>query len=179
MRYVLILENYKNNLLKMLNDALIYFHESETVKNMFLKIKSNQREDFKSFIMDNLLDKPEKLIKSYNEGFIDYYIWRIIENQYYSTTSPWYRKFLIKDNIMIDIAEDEPEVNIDEESVLEQVKNILKRTHWYDRVLFEMYYLEKMTYKQIESKTGINYISIRRTVMKTLENVKKQIKMNV
>jgi DNA-directed RNA polymerase specialized sigma24 family protein len=144
---------------------------------MFLKIKSHHREDFKSFIMDNLLDKPEKLVKAYNEGFIDYYIWRIISNQYYSTSSPWYRKFTIKDNIMVDIPEDEPEVSIDEESVLKQIKNILNRTHWYNRVLFEMYYFEKLTYQKIQEKTGINYISVRRTVMKTLEDIKKQIKV--
>ena len=178
MKYVQTLERYKNNLIKrMLNEALIYFYESETVRNMFLKIKSHHREDFKSFIMDNLLDKPEKLVKAYNEGFIDYYIWRIISNQYYSTSSPWYRKFTIKDNIMVDIPEDEPEVSIDEESVLNQIKNILNRTHWYNRVLFEMYYFEKLTYQKIQEKTGINYISVRRTVMKTLEDIKKQIKV--
>jgi DNA-directed RNA polymerase specialized sigma24 family protein len=160
----------------MLNNALIYFYESETIKNMFLKIKSHHREDFKSFIMDNLLDKPDKLIKAYEEGWFDFYIWRIIANQYYSTTSPWYRKYLIKENVMIDVAEGEPEVSIDEESVLNQIKSILNRQHWYNRTLFEMYYFEKLTYKKIEEKTGINYISVRRTVMKTLENVKTQIK---
>ena len=160
----------------MLNNALIYFYESETIKNMFLKIKSHHREDFKSFIIDNLLDKPDKLIKAYEEGWVDFYIWRIIANQYYSTTSPWYRKYLIKENVMIDVAEGEPEVSIDEESVLNQIKSILNRQHWYNRTLFEMYYFEKLTYKKIEEKTGINYISVRRTVMKTLENVKTQIK---
>ena len=158
-----------------LNDSLIYFHESETIRNMFMKIKPNHRDDFKSFIMDNLIDKPDKLIKAYEEGWLDFYIWRIVANQYYSTTSPWYRKHLIKENVMIDIPEDEPEVSIDTENVVNQVKTILNTLHWYDRTLFEMYYFDKLTYQKIQEKTGINYISVRRTVMKTLENIKKQI----
>ena len=161
-----------------LNEALIYFSESETIFNMFMKIKSHHRDDFKSFILDNILDKPEKLVKSYQEGYIDYYIWRIISNQYYSTTSPWYRKHLIKDNVMVDIPEDEVEVSIDEEDIVNQVKNILTRIHWYDRTLFQLYYFDKMTYQKIQEKTGINYISVRRSVMKTLENVKKQLNKN-
>lgn len=158
-----------------LNDALIYFSESETIRNMFMKIKPNHRDDFKSFIMDNLIDKPDKLTLAYAEGYIDYYIWRIISNQYYSTTSPWYRKHLIKENVMVDIPEDEVEVSIDEEDIVNQVKNILTRIHWYDRTLFEMYYFDKLTYQKIQEKTGINYISVRRSVMKTLENIKKQL----
>jgi len=158
-----------------INDSLIYFYESETVRNIFLKVKSHHREDFKSFILDNLLDKPDKLIKSYEEGWIDFYIWRIVANQYYSTSSPWYRKYLIKENVMIDKPEDEPEVSIDEEEVLNQVKTILNTLHWYDRTLFEMYYFDKLTYQKIQEKTGINYISVRRTVMKTLEKIKIQI----
>jgi len=160
----------------MLNDALKYFYESETVTNIFLKVKSHHREDFKSFIMDILIDNPDKLVKSYEEGWIDFYIWRIVANQYYSNTSPWYRKYLIKENVMVDITEDEPEISIDEESVLNQVKDILNRVHWYDRTLFQMYYFEKMTYQKIQENTGINYISVRRTVMKTLEKIKTQIK---
>jgi RNA polymerase sigma factor (sigma-70 family) len=140
-----------------------------------MKIKPNHRDDFKSFIMDNLIDKPDKLIKAYEEGWLDFYIWRIVANQYYSTTSPWYRKHLIKENVMIDIPEDEPEVSIDTENVVNQVKTILNTLHWYDRTLFEMYYFDKLTYQKIQEKTGINYISVRRTVMKTLENIKKQI----
>jgi len=159
-----------------LNDSLIYFHESETIRNMFMKIKPNHRDDFKSFIMDNLIDKPDKLIKAYEEGWLDFYIWRIVANQYYSTTSPWYRKHLIKENVMIDIPEDEPEVSIDTENVVNQVKTILNTLHWYDRTLFEMYYFDKLTYQKIQEKTGINYISVRRTVMKTLEKIKTQIK---
>ena len=161
----------------MLNDALIYFYESETIRNMFLKIKSHHREDFNSFIMDILIDNPDKLIKAYEEGWIDFYIWRIIANQYYSTTSPWYRKYLIKENIMIDVPEEDIETSVDEESVLNQVKEALKRTHWYNRTLFEMYYFEKLTYQKIQEKTGINYISVRRTVIKTLEDIKKQINL--
>lgn len=159
------------------NEALKYFAESETIKNMFLKVKSSDRDEFKSFILDILIDNLEKFCLSYREGWIDYYIWRIISNQYYSNTSPWYRKHVIKDYSSIEIPDifDEDEDEVDTELVVEKVKDIIKRQHWYNRTLFEMYYFEKMTYKQIEKETGINYIAIRRAVMKTLGDVKKQL----
>ena len=113
----------------MINQALLYFNNSDTVKNMFLKIKSKDRSEFKSFILDILLDNCDKLILAYREGWIDYYIWRIISNQYYSNTSPWYRKHVIKDYYETDIPDiiDEEEDEIDTEKVIEKIKEILKR----------------------------------------------------
>ena len=163
----------------MINQALIYFHDSDTIKNMFLKIKSKDRDEFKSFILDILIDNCDKLILAYQEGWIDYYIWRIISNQYYSNTSPWYRKHIIKDYYETDIPDiiDEEVNDVDLEKIIIEVKTIIRKMHWYDRTLFEMYYFDKMTYKKIESETGINYIAVRRSVMKTLQNVKKQLKV--
>ena len=162
----------------MINQALLYFNNSDTVKNMFLKVKSKDRDEFKSFILDILIDNCDKLTLAYKEGWIDYYIWRIISNQYYSNTSPWYRKHVVKDYFQTDIPDmiDEEENEIDTEKVIEKIKEILKRKHWYDATLFNLYYFENMTYKQIEEATKINYIAVRRSVMKTLDDVKKQIK---
>jgi DNA-directed RNA polymerase specialized sigma24 family protein len=143
---------------------------------MFLKIKSKDRSEFKSFILDILLDNDEKLIKAYEGGWIDFFIWRIIANQYFSTTSPWYRKHLIKDYTMIDIPEIiEEDDSIQEDVIIQKVKDILRRTHWFNRKLFEMYYFDKMTYQEIQIKTGIGYTAVRRAVTKTLEDVKKQL----
>ena len=102
--------------MKERNEAIIYVHNSQTIKNMFLKVKPCDRDELRSYLYEILLEKPDRLVKAYSEGWLDFLIWRIIDNQYNSTTSPFKRK--IKGYLEQEITSDIPDVR-DEELVAE------------------------------------------------------------
>lgn len=164
---------------------------------MFSKVHSIHRKDLKSFIMDILLNKPDKFIEQYDLGRFDFIIWGVIRNQYYSKTSPFRRKFLYSGNkptLQLDnnnngtfafdtvdknrkiFFSDEEEDEFDAELEIIKIKSILSNIHWSKATLFKMYYFDKLTYREISEKTGIYYLKIRQSVMTTLEEVK--VKLN-
>jgi len=148
---------------------------------MFSKVHSIHRKDLKSFIMDILLNKPDKFIEQYDLGRFDFIIWGVIRNQYYSKTSPFRKKFLTNDGPDIDrleIIDDEPEDEfIDEEALIVlRIKQLLLRQHWFNVTMFNKYYFDKMTYKEIQKDTGVHHLRVRRVVIETLEHIKKELK---
>lgn len=159
------------------DEAIIYVHNSQTVKNMFLKVKSEDRDDLRSYLYEILLEKSDKLVKAYQEGWLDFLIWRIIDNQYNSNTSPYRRK--IKSYGLSELNFDIPDSPAeDNEPQLTKIEKLITKQHWFDYTLFKMYFYENLTYKQIEQATNINYLTVRRSVMKVLDNIKKEIKID-
>ncbi len=172
-----------------LNDILIYYYTSKTLERVFTKIKSSDRDDLKSYILDIIIDNVEKMTLAYDGGYFDKYIHSIINNQYNSITSPFRRKFLyggdkptlellINDNSVYnqDNLIEEEGNDFDAELEIIKIKSILSNTHWSKATLFKMYYFDKLTYREISEKTGIYYLKIRQSVMTTLEEVK--VKLN-
>lgn len=69
----------------------------ERVIEKLLNIDNNDNFDLKDLSQDlylSLLDKDEKLLEDlYNSGELIYYIKRMIKNNIFSKTSPFYRKY--------------------------------------------------------------------------------------
>lgn len=62
-------------------------------------------------------------------------------------------------------------------TIIEDVKDILRHIHWYDAELFNLYYIQGYNYSQIENKIGIKHQRhiITKSIKKTLDIVKKNI----
>jgi RNA polymerase sigma factor (sigma-70 family) len=164
----------------ILNEALTYYHNSGPIKNMFLKVKADDRDELKSYIMEILIDQEIKLIKAYKEGWLDYFVWRLIENQYFSNTSPFRRKILWRSyktsELDFDIEDHKIEDHLSNERFFIQIEGILNGQHWYLSSLFKMHFYKGLSYKEIAEQTGINYQTIRRDILKTLDIIKNKIK---
>jgi len=141
----------------------------------------------------------EKLNTAKDNKWLKYFIIRIISNNCNSSTSPFYIKFR-KFNLELQDHNEEPEIEADEDDVddliehnLQFIEAIVNKLHWYDRELFCMYFKildynkvngdkadpdckkVRMSFRDIEKKTGINYGSVCNTVNQSLETIRKQL----
>jgi RNA polymerase sigma factor (sigma-70 family) len=64
---------------------------------------------------------------------------------------------------------------IDSKEISEEVEDRLSKMYWYDRKIFELVYVKKISRLQLAEMTGISYHSIKRTVRK-VKNLIKTIK---
>lgn len=64
---------------------------------------------------------------------------------------------------------------IDFQEISEEVEDRLSKMYWYDRKIFELVYVKKISRLQLAEMTGISYHSIKRTVRK-VKNLIKTIK---
>lgn len=64
---------------------------------------------------------------------------------------------------------------IDSQEINEEVEDRLSKMYWYDRKIFELVYVKKISRLQLAEMTGISYHSIKRTVRK-VKNLIKTIK---
>lgn len=139
-------------------------------------------EDLWQDFMLILLEYPqEKLVDIYNSGTLRYFSIGIIRNQVHSSTSPHHKKY----RGSWDIPEGHEEAytpdldkQLDEQTKLNIIKELLKEEHWYDRQLFEMYYLDGYSYGELADKTNIPKSSIWHTVTETKKRLIKKLKNN-
>jgi hypothetical protein len=164
--------------------------ESEEVNELINKIEPKElRGDFKGHLYLTLIDyDKEKILKARREGYLNKLIGRIIISQFKSNTSDFYRIYrnqgfrkgiifinpiLSNENEQIEYEETREEWIIDK---VEEINNILRSREYYHTTLFRMYFFDDMTYQQIEKMTGINFQSVRISVLKTIKFIKQRIK---
>lgn len=181
----------------MKDKIILYVWNNKAINNFLKKrINSNHYDDFKSELIMILYNmKEEKLFKAYEEGYIDLLVYRIIHTQWKSGTSEYARKY--KKNICIPSDNEILDYNVSNEdwsviydidnqeflngykeyfySKIDKVKDELLHINPYDAYVFNLYYFEDMTYKEIGEKTKINYVTIRQMVIRTLEKIIKKI----
>ena len=169
---------------KRIDDAIKYI-----VQNLYY-------DDFKShFILQLFNTDEEKLKKLYNKNELIYFSVTIITNQWRSNTSSFWKiyrnnGFAGKKSPIIyadesnfnDVGDDLDEMmNIDIIDLKETVQTLLKNqyedflTNQYHKRLFEMYYFKNMNYRQIEEKTEIHFVTVRRSVVNTIKWLKKKL----
>ncbi len=181
----------------LINDAIKNIHKKNGYSIIF--------DDFKSFFHLQILEmKDEKLINAYNGGYIDWLCVKMLNNSTFPS-SPLYRTYntgvLYEENrnrnsnleysINLSYKEENRFVDNYEEDNYEEQMELLNKTlnkiypkkdfigssDWYHYFLFNKYWIEDLTYKQIEAETKINYQSVRFSVMETLKQIKKEIKL--
>jgi hypothetical protein len=171
----------------MKEQILEYVYNSRTINSIFNGIIMNKdmRELMKSDIYLILCEMDdEKLEDMYNNGKIDGFIAKLALNQWNSNTSDFYknwrnggfRKSLTKDSGEFNIEPKEDEESVPYSKYIKDIDIILNNIHWYHKTLFELYYKEGLTYKQISDSTEIKIISVRNSIKKTTIEIKKQLK---
>jgi hypothetical protein len=151
-------------------------------------------DDFQShFYLQILTMKPEKLIKAYESGYLDFLCIRIMTNQFNSKSSSFFK--IYKGSQAIEIIDwdtalrynnipDDEYIETKEYKLEDVIKDVLpKHKHigtgdWYDYELYNLYFYKNLTYQKIEKMTGINFRSVSLSVRKTVKKIKEYINDN-
>jgi len=160
------------------------------------KITSDKYPDYEDLLHDILLDLYKKDIELISrliyKNELEYFIAKMMINQYHSSTSPFFIKYrkhksfkanLLKmiyenrrDDIYIynkDFGSDERKNKLkDIEEKLNWIEEKLKKIKWFDAQVFRVYYLEGHSLNTLEAATKIN----RNTLGKSIRIVKKYLK---
>ena len=160
-------------------------------KNINDYIKSSvtpaYRDDFKQNLSLMILEHNNtKLNLAISNNYLTYLIIRIIKNTN-NDTSPFWKeirnsgqpksKKTIELNFNISISPEEYDYEEDRKLEMwsKKVDELLNKYHFYYAELFKLY-RSGMTYRDIESATGIKYQSVRLGVLKTIDMLKKDLK---
>lgn len=183
-------------------NILKHLYESKEVYELMTNIPLSHRDDLKQYLFEELLKIDEsKLTKMYNKGeLINYFKrmlwiqWRINKKRGIGFWKGEVYKVNIEEYQIPEIQNDDDTWNnmlnyfTSEEENKYQNKNleqILEKFYYYNtnsinyffnRKVFELYYLEGMTLKQISKNTYISYETIRKSIKFTLDFVKEEIK---
>ncbi len=183
-----------------MDELLLYVYKSKKINEAISKMCSNQnRDDLKSHLLIELSKKEDnKIIEllSLNRKELDYYCIKILMNQLKSNTSSFHKLYSIvyvsgnnKNRVdfkVLDIESVTEILNIEDEQIednslyykrkVDQIKTILLHIKPVDALLFNFYYFDGMSYADISRMSGVNWQSIRYSVVKTLELVKNKLK---
>jgi hypothetical protein len=115
------------------------------------------------------------------------WIYSTIRNLYHSSSSPFYKNFRYVDYEFVNLDRINEDMNLDSFKNIDLIENILDtRIDWYSAHLFKRYYLhtidedgnvlEPLSYRKLQKLhticgLNIHYISIRKTIMKTKDNI--------
>lgn len=166
----------------MRDKIILYVYSQQTIDNYCKTICFENYEDLKSELIIQLYKMDEeKLYNYYIKNCLIYVCFTIIKRIKYGTiidTGLFYKNDysdLEIQHLNGSIEETFEEDFIDYELLYDKLKNEVKNLHWYNKTLFEMYYFEKLTLKQISEKTGINLKSIHYTIKITRKKLKKKL----
>ena len=149
-----------------------------------------ERNEFRQEMWIILLEMPlSKLIKYYDDKCLKYVYIGIINNQIKSSSSPWHRKFRMNQPMeYFDYfsTEDDSMINIDNAVIRdvrinyieEKLKYLEKKDPYLfrDIQIFRMHFYEKLSYRKIEKKTNVSYLSVWKYVNNVLFLLRKDKK---
>lgn len=132
------------------------------------------------YSLEQLLLKPN-VLEIINSGGAEFYIVRIMLNQWRSTTSPFYRIYR-KNQCQIDLdlyllrndVADEPEP--EHEDRTDKIKSELCNLSWYERKLFELYSEDGYTISSLARETGIPRTSLSLSINRVRKHLKEKLK---
>ena len=167
-----------------------YILISEKINDCIARIPSKYRDDFKQHFYVQMLEmKEDKVLNAYSNGYLDWLCIRVITNQYNSNTSSFYNLYRdynkpttgyiqFEDVNESDIVyvNDNLEKQGEDLNKFKNIEKLLNDRHFYHKQLWYMYYIEEMSYRDIEKQTGINFQSVRSSVLKTNEYIKNNFK---
>jgi hypothetical protein len=138
-------------------------------------------EELKSELLIQLFKMNEsKLTDYYKKNCLIYVCFTIIKRIKYGTISDT-GLFSTKDENLEFMDDFYKNVSISDvpeqisEETYNKLESELRNLHWYSKILFEMYYNDKLTLKQISEKTGINLKSVHYSIKQTRLKLKKKL----
>ncbi len=122
-----------------------------------------------------------KIKETIEQEKMDYFIVRIMLNQYHSETSRFYYKYKKyykhhSKQIIENITEDTQDNTIEQKQLLEDrlkwIEEKLQDLYWFDAQVFRIYYSESFSLSEMAKETKIS----RATLYKAITNVKNYLK---
>jgi DNA-directed RNA polymerase specialized sigma24 family protein len=136
-----------------------------------------------SEIAISFLERREKIEEILNEQHFKYYFIQTIMNQVRSNTSPLYKnhKMMIAKGEEFDFSHLDMIENNDIEEKIEREEKLLNieekllkiKISWFEGQMFNLYYKQGLTYRQIESEWGINFLTAYSAVKRVKEKLMK------
>lgn len=127
-------------------------------------------------VISQLYDKKEIKLKVVDDNNIKYYIIRVIMINWFSKTSPFYRKLRMESslytelNTLADIATDND--FFDDHMLLDIIEKEWVETDFFHKIIFEKY-LTLGSLKKVSKDTTIPLTSIARYVQETKTTIKE------
>jgi hypothetical protein len=135
------------------------------------------------YSLEQLLTKPN-ILEIVNSGGCEFYIIRIMLNQWRSTTSPFY-KIYRKDVCQIDldsylskndVVDEAPDHSEQIDITANEIQSELRNLGWYDQTLFKLYCDEGRTISSISRETKIPRTSISLSINRVKRHIRSKIK---
>ena len=145
------------------------------VNNNFNELKTICQKVSKLNYCDDLLQTcilqflTNKKIESVADNQKLFFFTKIVSNNYYSTTSPYYKdyhKFKFNELKDIDIIDTNYEPPVIDLNWVQNELNELKKTQWYYARLFELYLEENASLTRLSKRTQIPLNSVSRDIKK-------------
>lgn len=144
-------------------------------------ISAKHADDLLQEIMLILLEKPKKLIQAYEEKWLRYLFVNISSKQYFSSSSPFYKKYRqhfseVSDGMSIE-NNDDIEYKQDMEAKWEMLKVAIDKTDftWYETNLMEHYFDKNLSYQKVEEELEVDSVSVWMTIQKCLDKIKHNL----
>ena len=144
-------------------------------------ISIKHSDDLLQEILLILLDKPKKMIQAYDEKWLRYLFVNISSKQYFSSSSPFYKKYRqhfseISDG-MSSGNNDDIEYKMDMEDKWHMLKVAIEKTDftWYETNLMEHYFDKNLSYQKVEDALEVDSVSVWMTIQKCLGKIKHNL----
>lgn len=169
-----------------INDILIEITTKgsiyDEIMNNLLSPRFELKPELISEISLSFLENKDKIEKVYEMGYFKYYFINTIKNQVHSNTSPFHKNIRIKDydfiQDYIDIPNDDDiQEKIQFEERLDKVNQIYRDTSksWFEDRMWEEYFVNGKTYRQIEKEYGLDHCLVFHNVKKVKQKIQKQL----
>ena len=140
--------------------------------------------DLLNDVLVQLYDKKEINLSKLDDNSIKYYIIRCLTINWYSKTSPFYRKVRRESTLYNELFETSNLIDnediINEHHIMEIVETEFTEMNWFHKIIFEKY-LTLGSLKKVSVDTRIPLTSIARYVKETKTTIKQNTfrKMNL
>lgn len=136
------------------------------------------RDDLKAEVILILLEIDEsKLIEIYSKRALNFFTARIIMNQFFSTTSPFYKKYrqeMSEINDRFAYEEMDMEDRATREEMEDRAMKEIDNLYWYNSGIVKLY-MKHGNYRAIQEDTGIPYSSAYKTIQKSFQEIKQKV----
>jgi len=157
----------------------------EIIENI-IHPNSHLKPELISEISLGYLENKEKIEGVWEKGYFKYYFIKTVTNQIRSKTSSFHKNIRITDystfddgvDIMDESNNDDILQKIEKEHKLGTIKHILNRLpiSWFEHQMFNEYYFNNRTYRNIEEEYSLDHVLVWKTVKKVREMVINELK---
>lgn len=128
------------------------------------------------FIVLKRLDK-NKIEDAIDKNYLKYLSFRIAKCLFYNDKKDNYTNKKDK-NIDVKLLSlvDSCYIDDNKKDIIDKVIKILNSVRWYERYIFQLYYFDNMTLKDISMKTGVNIKTVFYNIKKVRNHIIKTIK---